>query len=303
MAPFSKQMLFEDFGAGMEDFGSFFSCLVGESGVSAAFGSPPDKGWDAKTLSVELPGVRLISDAYDFAFEGRLRPGVFRDESEEMIALVGLFRGLQLAVEEFAGSRFNLCVRTMNMAHRRRLLEGSLAFTSQGVVWNRILLTELAELAGVDEKTLRNMASPKHPARLMTEKMDGRTYVPLAVAIPWLAARGFKPTVYEDFRAERNFVADGFFSVLDLAEYIAHAERRMAVSREEFTKLLGEPGDADQLRRIEEGVAPADDGFVRRLAEALAVRDVEDFVKSVLALQDTPYALGSQGTNAAGVAP
>ena len=58
-----------------------------------------------------------------------------------------------------------------------------------------LFLTELAGLADLDEKTIRNMASKKPDGFPTLHKKDNRTYVTKAEARAWLISRGWKETV------------------------------------------------------------------------------------------------------------
>lgn len=290
MAPFSKEMLLQDFGQGIETLGNALNCLIGDQ--LRAFTDIPEgsKEEPALALARTLPGGELLSDAYDFAYDGRLRHGVFKDESYEMDVLLNRFQGLRETVSEEGGGDFNLCVRTMKMARHRMLLHGdTMAFTSRGPLWNNIALLELAYLAGVDDKTLRNMTSPKHPARLQTIKIDKRTFVSLNVAIPWLLARGFKQSVLEDYRADRAFNEDGFLSVADLAEYTRERRTALGLSADDVAARMGNGIGAEAIRQLEDGTPPRDEAFLISLGTALEVRDVPSFAKSASALSEVWY--------------
>lgn len=284
MAPFTKEMLLQDFGDGLEVFsevlGPFITNEAMQALVQPGQANIPLAG--AKLTSA-LPATSILVDAYDFAYEGRMRQGAFLEEAAEIEGMVSLFKGLSSAIA-FEGNAFHLCLRTMRMAHHRLCMMGTMNFTSRGLVPNHILLTELAEMAGLDDKTLRNMTAARNPTPLKTVKLEGRTYVSLNVAIPFLTSRGFKPTVVEDYSAARSFELYPFWSGADLGEYVQHGRRRLGLDHAAFAKRVRGDIDAPAIVGIEAGNTPSDEKLLHGLARALGVKDKKGFVTSALEL-------------------
>jgi DNA-binding transcriptional regulator YiaG len=162
-------------------------------------------------------------------------------------------------------------------------------FTTRGALYNHITLADLALLAGVDEKTLRNLASPKQTNRLQTVNIDGRAYVSLNVARPWLETRGFVPTVNEDQRPERDFNRDGFLSSLDLADYVRAVREQRGLSQEQLAKRMRAPGALEAVRAVEERRSAISENAAVLLGNALEVKDPKTFADAVLELEKRWY--------------
>lgn len=286
MAPFTKQMLLDDFGLGIRLFANEMGRVLPWS-LCLAMHSPEgvDEGAAPFEVTNAMPAAGFLGDAYDFAFNGRLRDGPFRDESSEFPAVISLFDGLNLAVAYESSDAFHLCSKTLRIAELRFSLFHPRAHeTRRGPVWNHVTLLELAELANLDDKTLRNMTSPRHPRHLRTLKIDGRTYVSMNVAIPWLEARGFKPTVTESYRPDRDFKRDEFLSNADLAEYLQRNRERMEMSQGALARAVGR--DVDAIRGLEDAEdVVLDPEFLRTLANALGLHNQSDFVSSAMTLR------------------
>ena len=291
MAPFSKDVLLQDFASGLRVFSSELTRLMGHARVDAMLA--PEDTADSKPFALafirELPAGGILEDAYDFAFNGRLRFGEFWEELQEIEGMASIFAGLRRFTANESSSAFELCERTIRTAAKRSLLDGSITFTSRGSLPNHIALADLALLAGVDDKTLRNLASSKQPHRLATVNIDGRTFVSLNVARPWLEARGFTPTVNEDQRPERNFDRDPFLSTLDLAEYIRAVRGHRSLSQEQLAKRMRTAGALDSIRRLEDRVGEIPESAALRLGKALGLSDPERFSKAVVELSEQWY--------------
>lgn len=81
-----------------------------------------------------------------------------------------------------------------------------------------IFLTDLAGLADLDEKTIRNMASKKPEGFPALHKEDKRTYVTKREARAWLISRGWKDTVYVDANSKPLNFPNPFRSLGELQE-------------------------------------------------------------------------------------
>jgi len=148
-------------------------------------------------------------------------------------------------------------------------------------------LRQVALLAGVDEKTVRNAsANPKAP--LKSKSIGGRAYFAVDDIREWLDRRGqLLPTVMVNPSATRDLRAQPFTSAEDLAHFLEN--RRKTVG------LAWDQTDASGQRRIPElaqaWTAPAqpmgspifDLETALALAEALQL-PAEDFVPAVLEL-------------------
>lgn len=100
-----------------------------------------------------------------------------------------------------------LAMLTVQTAVARMVLDGgdrysNLAASEHGVMhggYGYLTLAELALLANMDERSVRNAANPKLPDRLKTEQVGKRSLVTPEEARRWLAGRkGFVPTKNPD---------------------------------------------------------------------------------------------------------
>jgi hypothetical protein len=96
-----------------------------------------------------------------------------------------------------------LALRAVQTAVARIVLEGGWRENDHGGRqygmlkgdMNHLTLADVALLANMDERSVRNAANPKLPDPLKTELNDSRTMVPPQEARRWLAGRkGFIPT-------------------------------------------------------------------------------------------------------------
>lgn len=124
--------------------------------------------------------------------------------------------------------RFDLIDKVLEKARCRSLMDfGSFLFYEKdgepGASWTSIFLTELATLADLDEKTIRNMASAKKGDFPTIIKVDGRSLVDKEEARAWLKKRGWKETVYTSVDRERQTLASGFQTRRQFEEFIENS--------------------------------------------------------------------------------
>ena len=83
-------------------------------------------------------------------------------------------------------------------------------------------IKQLATLANMDERSVRNAANPKNANPLVTSRgADGATMVARDDAIAWLTGRrSYRPTTFYDESGERDLEQDGFRDLQDLARYV-----------------------------------------------------------------------------------
>ncbi|MGZ8212887.1 MAG: helix-turn-helix domain-containing protein [Methylosarcina sp.] len=98
-------------------------------------------------------------------------------------------------------------------------------------------LKELAILAGVDERTVRNAASSKDATSLKTKKSGGSTIVDSEEAKRWLASRpDFKPTEYiEDTTLDTSRY---FEDATGFGRYLIHRRKELGLAIEEVADAI-----------------------------------------------------------------
>lgn len=129
-------------------------------------------------------------------------------------------------------------------------------------------IKDLATLANMDERSVRNAANPKNSEPLKTYRaVDGSTAVTRSDAIAWLEKRrSYKPTIFINKAEKRDLVHDGFKDLLDLGMYIKQESDRQgkplsqllqdAGLEREYSDWLAGKGsenfsfDVDRFRRI-----------------------------------------------------
>jgi hypothetical protein len=201
---FSKATLQEHLMAFLTSFGESFGRMYG------------DEAW--KVLSdhevIKKSYIwRTVNEMYDFGIAGIPVRGL--GELSEDGSLDGnhadvelFFRAIDtgpmaLYFEEDTFSLPETVSRTVRTAVARHVLDGGDRYTDFGVGehgfgngdWGYLTLTEVALLADMDERSVRNAANPKLPHPLKTEAVGKRSLVTREEARRWLSGRkGFVPT-------------------------------------------------------------------------------------------------------------
>ena len=102
-------------------------------------------------------------------------------------------------------------------------------------------IKQLATLANMDERSVRNAANPKNSNPLKTfRQVDGSTMVTRDDATEWLTGRrSYKPTTFIDESGERDLEHDGFKDLLNLGLYIKNECERHG---KQLNQILREAG-------------------------------------------------------------
>ncbi|MDD2721367.1 MAG: hypothetical protein PHH47_08685 [Gallionella sp.] len=97
---------------------------------------------------------------------------------------------------------------------------------------NSFSIKQIATLANMDERSVRNAANPKLADPLVTFRdTDGSTKVTREDAIRWLEGRrSYKKTTFIDDAGERDLAKDGFTDLKDLALFIKQQASKSAKS-------------------------------------------------------------------------
>jgi hypothetical protein len=180
-----------------------------------------------------------------------------------------------------------LSVHTLQLAGARWALDGGEASGMQfedgfeaAHGYGELTVTQIALLANMDEKSVRNAANPKNKEPLVTRNVGTRTVVDADNAKEWLAKRrGFKVTEYFDSRAERDLSKVRFYSMQDLEQYVK-------ARREKLDKKAGQSvaSAGTQLEQWVDGALPFDVKVFTALADELRLNR-QEFIGAAFALR------------------
>lgn len=198
--PFSKAEMREELFKFLSLFGKQIAVLYGAS----------DSTWTEKDAIQESPVWKAVSEMYDYGIMGIPTGGLVpRNRINGVHAHIEIFfRAMDtLPMKLFLDAKENapprLAVRAVQSAVARMVLDGGGRYTDFGTDeyglgkddGDYLTLAEVALLANMDERSVRNAANPKLPDPLKTEQVGKRSLVRPEEARRWLASRkGFVPT-------------------------------------------------------------------------------------------------------------
>lgn len=198
--PFSKSEMQEELFKFLNKFGKDIARLYGVS----------DNAWTEKEAIQESPVWKAVSEMYDYGVTGIPTEDLFPEG--HIYGAHGhierFLRGMdtpnmRLYLEESDNSLPRLAMLAVQSAVARMVLDGGWRHTDYGAGeygvlkgdMNHLTLAEVALLANMDERSVRNAANPKLPDPLKTEQVGKRSLVRSEEARRWLAGRkGFVPT-------------------------------------------------------------------------------------------------------------
>lgn len=225
----------------------------------------------------DLPVTDCMSLLYDYAVEGRLDKRL--SDAWEVIYedFESFFRGLErFPLIDMNAQSFPIdsCLALFDLVHARKMLDygGAVFGNEAGVSLGHMQLKEVALLAGIDEKTARNLANPKATNRLVTTNWEGRALVEISFARKWLAKRGFEETVEFDSTLDRDLSKQGFWSMQALADFVRGHRERLGLTVEAVAEHanLGADG-VSWIRALEAGNSAFDRHRFVELARALNI--------------------------------
>lgn len=179
--------------------------VFGPSGGGALLGHAGRCAWDIEPSEALLDDASLwqaVLTMYDYGIEGRPHPSfgangdVGNRYGEAELFLLGL-DSLTLFLEEDDVRLPKLSQRTVRTAIARHLLDGGERYITRNEdeMAGYLSFAEVALLADMDERSVRNAANPKLPEALVTKNFGRRSMIAIEDARRWLTSRkGFVPT-------------------------------------------------------------------------------------------------------------
>ena len=168
-----------------------------------------------------------MAEAYDYAVHGIITEDLENDwevlEEDYFSFIEDVNESIFFEKNTVYGRKFDKCMKIVELSKARALLDfGSfITLDNSQNAFNYIQISDMAILAGLDERSIRNMTNQNHKNYLKTEKVGSKTYISIDVALEWLLKRGFKKTVMVKKNIDRDIEKFGFLTIVDLAKFIA----------------------------------------------------------------------------------
>ena len=209
---FTKEDLQRELHQFMLSFANSVERMFGQTCGGAMLGVPGTSSFDLEPDQLQITQStlwRTLMGMYEYGVLGR-HGGIYGDghildgdESDVELFLRGL-GSLEQYLGEDDGALPRLALRTAQTAVARHILDGGVRYSldtkgDRGEERDYLSFEELALLANMDERSVRNAANPKLPDALVTASFGRRTLIAIEDANRWLAARkGFVPTTREN---------------------------------------------------------------------------------------------------------
>jgi len=221
-----------------ENIGSF----IGEDARRAVLGLPPSQDGLPEfdiTLLEGLPITSSMRWAYDYVMNARFQLG--NDICEPLEEVAQFMEFLQ-----HIKASDSCCRYIHDAAFARWAIDEPWEF--EGI---NLSLEQVALLANVDERTVRNAASEKGDNPLKTIKEGGRTVVRPEDALEWLKTKPkFKQTVFYT-----NNEYSSFSSITEFVQFLVTAREGLGLDHEQFLDKIGWSKERlDELVGIEQGL-------------------------------------------------
>jgi hypothetical protein len=259
-----------------------------------SLGYPLDTSIIDKFDISEMEVTRYMLWLYDYVTEGRLEKRLTEEWEILDEDIDGFFRGLESFPLIENNTLFDTAecfpihsiLHVLNVSKARRMLDfGSYvlgAIKEFSSIPNHMQLRDVALLAGIDEKTARNLANPKAKNRLVTQNWEGRTIIENSVAEEWLKNRGYITTVIHDSELERDLSQIGFWSMSSLADYVrGHREKLGLDITQVATRAEFSADDIEWLTQLENESCTFNMDRMMRLAKVIEI-DAKSFVVAAL---------------------
>ena len=251
---FTEKELLKELVELLESISASIGSFIGEEAGRAVLGLSSSQEFDISMLD-HFPIKDSMCRAYDYVMNARFPTG--NDICEPL-------EGLALFMEFFGHIRVNhgsYCRYIHDAAFARWAIDEPWEFDGINLSFEQIAL-----LAKIDERTVRNAASEKGDNPLKTIKEGGRTVVRPEDALEWLKTRPkFKQTVFYTVNETPSFS-----NITEFDQFLVTARERLGLDHEQFLNKIGWSQERlDELIGIEQGLVKFRIEDVIPLAKAL----------------------------------
>ncbi len=304
---YTEDEVLEDYRTGMQMVADRLALLVGVEAAAGVAGltveqmSDVNPGFSGNRHLLDSEGANLLRQVHRFAYLGKLSDWLSEELNDDATRRwKAVFEGMKKLVSaDWGGRPFEKCLQTIRVANLRVCLMPetyvySFAHDGKHLAEGFIHISELAVLSGLEEKTLWNMGVAGHKQHLPTIKIGAKKYVELTIALPWLEARGFAPTVFEMAPAKRDLGTNPFYSRADIAAFVTARRAELNLSDDAVQQSVGANDDVlKALRDLERGETGQRAPLLDKVGRLLALPTPEVFVDAI----EMCGVMGSQVTN------
>lgn len=207
-----------------------------------------DESKDSENFNISgLDISYLMEKLYIYVTEGKISTLITKrwDILDDLVD--GFLKGLESfsLLTNISGSfPLEKLLYVIDVTNARRKLDtggDKIDVNQDGVILGYLYLKDIALLAGIDEKTARNLANPNIANRLNTKIWQGRTMVECKAAEIWLKSRGYQSTIIFDELLNipiAHYASDGFYSFDQLSEYLRARREAMGLDFITMAKML-----------------------------------------------------------------
>lgn len=211
-----------------------------------------------------LLGIRNISPGYvSYATEWTFAYGLLQDTANSILIFESL-NGTNVTNSK--------CIHAAKAFFARLILDGSERISLPGNDGPDDMLTiaEVAILADLDERTVRNATSKNSANRLETKVVESSIYIPRESARAWLQnKRGFIPTRIGEELPSLAVLNDEFISTEEAGEFIRINRERLNLDHASLSAKAGLT--KKQLQELESGQIPNNEESLTAVGNALGL--------------------------------
>lgn len=192
--------------------------------------------------------VKALDDLYDFGMLGIVRADMDDFGCESTYARASAFlmdlseSRMQVEIDGFGTGFFpkKALITAQTGAARCVLEEYEWIYVFPGQGQDRLTIRDMALLAKMEEKSIRNAANRNRPGFLKTVNESGSTWIDPADAKEWLKARGRYLPITRDFRqANANLAVKSFRNTLEGWLFIEECFGAMHHTLKDFNAAVG----------------------------------------------------------------
>ena len=228
--------------------------------------------------------TRTVEHFYDYGLQGfnfdielvtgnsewTFAHGFIRDLSQSMLLIESL-NGRRISTDKCLYAAHAFFARIVLNGGERCSLEDN---TTPYEPDNGLTLREIAILADLDERTIRNATSKNSTNRLETFMYGSGVYVSREVALAWLATkRGFVATRIGDETHLECILESSFTNLEEAGIYIRGCRERLGLSCQDLLKKIKLSAEELNLKKLESGKAtPVNEATLKSLGLGLGVK-------------------------------